>query len=274
MPRQLAFAVAWLSCQCFPALGSDSALDEAITKAARISGRWEATLDQAQSEVFSTGVPSHLILNVGSQVRRNGESVETSIVKVRLDIESEEFPRMYSHINLGNAVLTDTEDGIQFSATASWQVPTEIRTWTVSGSGAKKIVVLIIHGTKSAHVVFARPAVNPNEPLQGDWINEGSTGVSIIHVYAIEPFPITATLDQISADGAYLGYTFSDWGSDLKTGSLHLSLDSPSSVHSLIGKLDGPNELTVEWRGSGFLSEPDFHRLAPGSYTLKAPRHF
>jgi hypothetical protein len=58
---------------------------------------------------------------------------------------------------------------------------------------------------------------------------------------------------------------FSDFGSDVKTGSLMMYLDGGTSFTWLDGRLGGPDLLRVQWRGNGLGTVPEFHRQSAGN---------
>src|SRR5260370_10513151 len=103
-----------LACLSAPTVGANSSFDEAIAKAASISGRWVGKLNHEESSIFAPDSISDLILNVHTRIRQDRETVKTSFLDVRLElginIAGLESP-LYERIYLGHAVPTG-ENGV------------------------------------------------------------------------------------------------------------------------------------------------------------------
>jgi hypothetical protein len=266
MGPRFACALAGLALLCFPARGENSTFDDAVTKAARISGLWEATPDQAQLVVFSPELPpvTHLFLNIHTWIHRNGDAVETTTdARVELEDNLGFGSRMIMHSPIFLRHDGSIGDALEFSGflRCCEVSPDIVIMRVVPGGNTHQLTVLISRAGKSTYIEFASPPANPNAPVQGDWIAPGS----VLHIYVMEPYRVAATFDRISLDQIDLGYPFSDAGSDLKTGTLMMLLDDPNAIHSFDGKLNGSNLLRVQWHGNGFLSGPEFHRLVIGN---------
>ena len=269
MSRGFAFALAAITLLPFSTYGETPAWDDAVTKAARISGLWVAKPDAAQVLALpaASWPITRLFLNIHTRIRREDDVVETTLAEAslqaeeRLDFESPAY--VYENIVLRDPAPI-AGDGIQLSGLSrGGEVPIEVRVRVVPHEGAQGLTVLISSAGKSAYIEFARPAANPNAAVQGDWVSEGC----VLHIYVMDPIRIAATFDTISPHQTDLGYPFSDAGSDLKTGSLMMHVSTITPIQTLAGNLDGSGLLTVEWRGSGSLSEPEFHRQSAGDGT-------
>jgi len=273
MPRRFASVLFgqflfWAVTACLPAYAENSAWDDAVAKAARISGLWEATPDRAQLLVIPEEVflpVTRLFLGIHTRIRRNGDAVETTIMEARLELDERVDlsppTHIYEQVPLGNPVPIEG-GGIELSG--QWHccmASAEVRVRVVPGNDAHAVTVLISSAGKSSYIEFARPAANPDAPVQGDWITPGCA----LHIYVMEPFRIAATFDKISENQTDQGYPFADSGSDLKTGSLQMRLETMGAFNWIDGKLDGPDLLRVQWRGNGFLSGPEFHRQTAGA---------
>ena len=252
-----------------PTVRANPSFGDAIAKAAIISGRWIGKLDRGQSSIFAPDPVSDLALNVHTRVQRNGGAIETSFQDVRLELgiryglES----HLYERIHLGHPVSTG-EDGVALSGFRNGGMPAqeELTVTITPGPNGKTLKAVIAYGGQLASVVFERPAADPNVLAQGDWMNRGDwTGVSVFHIYPAKPGGLVATFDRVSFDSADLGYPFGD-GSDIKSGRLGLVMESPIPAHSVDLTLYGSYVLYVGWRGSGFLSEPEYRRLEEGEY--------
>ncbi len=266
MPRGFASALFGIALLSFPVHGETPAWDDAVAKAARISGLWVATPDPAQSSVLPAAPfpVSRLFMNIHTRIRREGEEVETTLAEARLDLEQRvdlASPAYLYDIPLGDPVPI-AGDGMELNGESRCcEGPSEVGLRIVPHDGAQGLTVLISSAGKSAYIEFGRPAPNPNAPAQGDWISDGR----VLHIYVMDAIRIAATFDMISPNQTDLGYPFSDSGSDLKTGSLMMHLDTNTTFNSFDGRLDGPDLLRVQWRGSGSLSGPEFHRQSAGN---------
>ncbi len=257
----------------FPAFSQQTAFVEAVTKAARISGYWEAELDKTQSPIFGftdTDAVPRLTLNIHVVVRRDAGTVQTSIGDVNLQIvhtlgSTTLFP---VRVLFGQTETLTAEDEIEFSGRLNPDDPDEIRLTATPGVDANEMPALVINGVKSTRVVFLRPAMSPNSPFAGDWTTgESSERIPVLHLYVMEPFRAAASLDFISPDSAYLGYPFPEFGSDLAAGRLSFRLDLPTAHSSFEATLHSPDELRIQWRGNALYSGTEFRRLA-GAYPL------
>lgn len=272
MRKRFAFAAVWASCWCIPAFCGNPLFDDAVAKGARLAGPWVATLDLAQSAMFSDDPSSRVIMNVQLRISRNDNLVETLIMGARLELEQNfQGSPAYKRIQLSGFTLP-AEEGLQLSSPKDIATGTdEIRMRATLGDVPSKMTALISRGAQSAWIVFARPTLNPDAPVQGDWLNEsGITGGAIVHVYPMGPSHVAGTLDRIYGDRADLGMPMSDFGK-ISPESVSLWLESPASTLSFDAVLESPDMLKVQWRGSGFLSEPNFRRIAAESYVPQAP---
>lgn len=186
--------------------------DEAVAKAARISGLWVGVPDSGQLLTLPAAPfpVTRLFLSTHTRIHREDDRVETTLAEARLQVEERldfESPAYVDDdIGLGNSTPT-TGDGMQLSGwSRGGEAPTEVRVRVVPHDSVQGLTVLIESAGKSAYIEFARPATNPNAPLQGDWINDGR----VLHIYVMDPIRIAATFDMISPNETDLGYPFSD----------------------------------------------------------------
>jgi hypothetical protein len=262
MRRSFTLRVLWIVCLSLPAFADDSAYDQAIRKAARVSGYWEAKLDPAQSEIFAPQVISDITIEVGASIRRETAVAEMANWRMAFRESGVDWPA-----RSGKQVIT--EDGFQLEGA---RLPIdrsqrEIKVKATLSADAKELRATISYGDKSAMIVFTRPAPSPNAAFHGDWVSSQSTMgiIGVLHVYQLESSRIVATFDQVGTDQSTLGIWCSNFGSKIGQGVLSMVVQ-PSGVHSFDGTLEGRDRLKIQWRGSGSLSEPDYARLAPGSY--------
>jgi len=124
-------------------------------------------------------------MNVQLRISRNDNLVETLIMGARLELEQNfQGSPAYKRIQLSGFTLP-AEEGLQLSSPKDIATGTdEIRMRATLGDVPSKMTALISRGAQSAWIVFARPTLNPDAPVQGDWLNEsGITGGAIVHVY-------------------------------------------------------------------------------------------